>query len=205
MRAAEKRRADFRARYIEILPNVATPGVPALEAARNNVSALDGRLQDVIMERDALKDEVDRTPPMLVAETMTQQMALGMAPVAKTRLEEAEDQLRMLLLKDTENHPDVIAQRKLIELLKTRRRLTRQGRRRRRRGVGDRAACDAWKPVGAKSGLRPAQGKADRRRHAGVLDAATARRRRGVPRQAGKDPAGAARPGRGIREYRPRL
>ena len=25
----------------------------------------------------------------------------------------------MLLLKDTENHPDVIAQRKLIELLKT--------------------------------------------------------------------------------------
>jgi polysaccharide chain length determinant protein (PEP-CTERM system associated) len=118
LRAAEKRRADFRARYIEILPNMATPGVPALEAARNNVAALDGKLQDVIMERDALKDEVDRTPPMLVAETIPQQAAQGLAPVARTRVQEAEDQLRMLLLKDTENHPDVIAQRKLIESLK---------------------------------------------------------------------------------------
>jgi uncharacterized protein involved in exopolysaccharide biosynthesis len=50
---------------------------------------------------------------------MTQQMALGLAPAARTRLQEAEDQLRMLLLKDTEAHPDVIAQRKLIESLKT--------------------------------------------------------------------------------------
>ena len=119
LRAAEKRRADFRARYIDILPNAATPGVPALEAARNAVTALDGKLQDMIMERDALKDEVDKTPPMLVAETAQQQMALGLAPAAKTRLEEAEDQLRMLLLKDTDAHPDVIAQRKLIESLKT--------------------------------------------------------------------------------------
>ena len=36
----------------------------------------------------------------------------------KTRLQEAEEQLRMLLLKDTDQHPDVIAQRKLIESLK---------------------------------------------------------------------------------------
>ena len=36
----------------------------------------------------------------------------------KTRLQDAEDQLRMLLLKDTDQHPDVIAQRKLIESLK---------------------------------------------------------------------------------------
>ena len=41
--------------------------------------------------------------------------ATGLPPAAKTRVEEAEEQLRMLLLKDTENHPDVIAQRKLIE------------------------------------------------------------------------------------------
>jgi polysaccharide chain length determinant protein (PEP-CTERM system associated) len=120
LRAAEKRRADFRARYIDILPNAANPGVPALEAARNNVSALDGKLQDVVMARDALKDEVDKTPPMLVAETAQQQMAQAMGlPAAKTRLEEAQDQLRLLLLRDTENHPDVIAQRKLIESLKT--------------------------------------------------------------------------------------
>ncbi|MGA3400987.1 MAG: XrtA system polysaccharide chain length determinant [Acetobacteraceae bacterium] len=119
LRAAEKRRADFRARYIDILPSAATPGVPALEAARNNVTALDGRLQDVIMARDALKDEVDKTPPMLVAET-TQQMAqaMGLQAAPKSRLQDAEEQLKLLLLKDTENHPDVIAQRKLIDSLK---------------------------------------------------------------------------------------
>jgi polysaccharide chain length determinant protein (PEP-CTERM system associated) len=119
LRAAEKRRADFRARYVDILPNLATPGVPALEAARTNVASLDGKLQDAIMARDALKDEVEKTPPMLVAETAPQQTATAMAPATRSRVHEAEEQLRMLLLKDTENHPDVIAQRKLIEALKS--------------------------------------------------------------------------------------
>jgi polysaccharide chain length determinant protein (PEP-CTERM system associated) len=36
----------------------------------------------------------------------------------KTRMQEAEEQLRMLLLRDTEKHPDVIAQRKMIESLR---------------------------------------------------------------------------------------
>jgi polysaccharide chain length determinant protein (PEP-CTERM system associated) len=114
LRAAEKRRADFRSRYIEILPDLTTPGVPALETARNNVSALEGKLQDLTAARNALKDEVDKTPPMLVAESTAQQAQVAQ----KSRLQEAQDQLRMLLLRDTENHPDVIAQRKLIESLK---------------------------------------------------------------------------------------
>jgi G-rich domain on putative tyrosine kinase len=36
----------------------------------------------------------------------------------RTKVQDAEDQLRMLLLKDTDQHPDVIAQRKMIESLK---------------------------------------------------------------------------------------
>jgi hypothetical protein len=36
----------------------------------------------------------------------------------KTRLQEAEDQMQALLLKDTDQHPDVIAQKKLIDYLK---------------------------------------------------------------------------------------
>jgi polysaccharide chain length determinant protein (PEP-CTERM system associated) len=115
LRAAEKRRIDFRARYIDILPNVSTPGVPALEAARENITAIDGKLQDMTMARDALQAEVEKTPPMLVAETTPQQAIAAQ----KTRLQDAQEQLRMLLLRDTENHPDVIAQRKLIEALKT--------------------------------------------------------------------------------------
>jgi uncharacterized protein involved in exopolysaccharide biosynthesis len=37
---------------------------------------------------------------------------------AKTRVQEAEEQLKMLLLRDTPQHPDVIAQKKLIEVLR---------------------------------------------------------------------------------------
>lgn len=121
LRAAEKRRADFRARYIEMLPNDTNPNVPALEGARNQAQALEGKLQDTLITRDALKQEVEATPPMLVVESGPGQMmgANGQPlPAPKTRLQEAEEQLRMLLLKDTENHPDVIAQRKLIESLK---------------------------------------------------------------------------------------
>jgi len=117
LRAAEKRRADFRGHYIEILPADNNPNVPALEGARNQVAALEGRLQDALLSRDALKQEVENTPPLLVVESGS---AIGPngQPIPKTRLQEAQEQLTLLLLRDTAQHPDVIAQRKLIELLK---------------------------------------------------------------------------------------
>jgi uncharacterized protein involved in exopolysaccharide biosynthesis len=62
--AAEKRQADFRARYIEILKADNTPGVPALKGARNQAAALEGTLQDALISRDALKQEVENTPLM---------------------------------------------------------------------------------------------------------------------------------------------
>lgn len=115
LRAAEKRRADFRSRYIEVLPNETSPNVPALEGARAQAQMLEGKLQDALVTRDALRQEVDATPPMLVVESG----AVGVnGPVARTRVQEAEDQLRVLLLRATEQHPDVIAQRKLIESLR---------------------------------------------------------------------------------------
>ena len=118
LRGAEKRRADFRARYIEILPADNNPNVPALEGARSQAQQLEGRLQDALISRDALKQEVENTPPMLVVESGgTLGGSVNGQPV-RTRVQEAEDQLRVLLLKDTEEHPDVIAQRKMIESLK---------------------------------------------------------------------------------------
>ncbi|HEY1411095.1 MAG TPA: XrtA system polysaccharide chain length determinant, partial [Rhodopila sp.] len=118
LRAAEKRRADFRARYLEILPADNNPNVPALEGARTTAQQLAGKLQDALIARDALNQDVEDTPPMLVVESGSQNATVNGQPV-KTRLQEAQDQLRMLLLKDTDQHPDVIAQRKLIESLKT--------------------------------------------------------------------------------------
>ncbi|MDB5401309.1 MAG: protein tyrosine kinase modulator [Acetobacteraceae bacterium] len=117
LRGAEKRRADFRARYIEILPADNNPNVPALEGARSAADALEGRLQDALISRDALKQEVENTPPMLVVESGGPNGLLG-GDAGRNRVQEAQDQLRMMLLKDTDQHPDVIAQRKLIESLK---------------------------------------------------------------------------------------
>jgi uncharacterized protein involved in exopolysaccharide biosynthesis len=45
--------------------------------------------------------------------------AQGQLVKPKSRLQEAEEQLKLLLLKDTEQHPDVIAQKKLVEALKS--------------------------------------------------------------------------------------
>jgi polysaccharide chain length determinant protein (PEP-CTERM system associated) len=115
LRAAEKRRADFRTRYIDILPSDMNPSAAATESARGQVRTVEGTLQDAIIKRDTLRQEVANTPPMLVVEA-------GYGPLGtdpgNPDLKAAEDQLRMLLLKDTEQHPDVIAQKKLIAALR---------------------------------------------------------------------------------------
>jgi polysaccharide chain length determinant protein (PEP-CTERM system associated) len=115
LRAAEKRRADFRTRYIDILPSDMNPSAAATETARGQVRTVEGTLQDAIIKRDTLRQEVANTPPMLVVEA-------GYGPVGtdpgNPDLRAAEEQLRLLLLKDTEQHPDVISQKKLIASLR---------------------------------------------------------------------------------------
>src|SRR5665213_2991557 len=96
LRAAEKRRADFRVRYMEILPNDLNPNIGALEGARSNVTQLSGHLQDAVIQRDSLRQEVENTPPMLVAEGGIYQPG-SPGGVRKTRLQEAEDQMQSLL------------------------------------------------------------------------------------------------------------
>jgi hypothetical protein len=71
LRAAEKRRADFRFKYVDILPADLNPDRPynsATEGARNSLREMDGRLQDALIKRDTLRDELSKAPAMLVAE-----------------------------------------------------------------------------------------------------------------------------------------
>ena len=123
LRGAEKRRADFRVKYMEILPSDMNPNMSALENARTQMTQISGRLQDAIMQRDALRQEVDNTPPMLVSETGTM-VGTGpgrtLTPAVRTRLQDAEEALRTMMLRYTDQHPEVIAQKKLIESLKSR-------------------------------------------------------------------------------------
>ena len=113
LRAAEKRRVDFRLKYMDIFPTDINPSNFGVEQARGQVKGLQGQLQDATGKRDGLQKEVAQTPALLVVENSPAAVA-----AAQTQVAQAEEQLRILLLRDTDQHPDVIAQKRLIAQLK---------------------------------------------------------------------------------------
>jgi polysaccharide chain length determinant protein (PEP-CTERM system associated) len=119
LRDAEKRRADFRAKYVDLLPNDLN-GVTRMETAQQMVRALQGSLQDEIVKRDLLRSELASVPPLLVTETDAQggPGTAGLGPLgrlvsgpAKQKLDQAQAEFDELKLKYTDNHPDVRAAR----------------------------------------------------------------------------------------------
>jgi len=113
LRAAERRRIDFRSKYAGVLPNDFNPANLGTDEAQAQVRNLEGQLQDATSKRDALQKEVQQTPALLVVENTAAAIA-----ATQTQLTEAEQHLRELLMSDTDQHPDVIAQKKLIVQLK---------------------------------------------------------------------------------------
>ena len=116
LREAEAKRAEFRTKYIDLLPG--DGGVSRLDAARATVRGLEGQLADASGRRDRLSQELAATPPTLVVETDP-----GTASVpgggGGGELAAAQRHLQELLLTETDQHPDVVRQRRLIEQLRT--------------------------------------------------------------------------------------
>jgi polysaccharide chain length determinant protein (PEP-CTERM system associated) len=108
LRDAERKRADFRARFADLLP-ADGGGQNRLEAQVQVVRSLQGTLQDALARRETLTKELSTTATMLVTET---DPAIAAGP--SSRLREAERTLAELRLRYTENHPDVISQRNLV-------------------------------------------------------------------------------------------
>jgi polysaccharide chain length determinant protein (PEP-CTERM system associated) len=122
LRAAERRRAEFRTKYVDLLPADLNPDRPYTSPAETAQAALretEGKLQDAISTRETLHQELAHTPPLLVVESTAPVNAKGQVSSGKSKLQEAEEQLRMMLLTDTEQHPDVIAQKRLVQALKS--------------------------------------------------------------------------------------
>ena len=122
LRAAEKRRSDLAQQYPDIVSNRAPDAggagdesVSRLDQARGAVARLKLDLTDAVVKRDALQKELAAVPPMLSVDRAPQVVVNGgrLAPMDE-RLQEIRRNLDGLLLKYTEDHPDVKAARQSI-------------------------------------------------------------------------------------------
>ena len=116
LREAEARRAEFRTKYLDLLPSDANGGASRLETARSQVATLKGQVEDLTAKRDAIKAELAATPAMLDPETVanTQSRGGGVNP----EIQRAEATLTELRLRYTEQHPDVVAARNRVAALR---------------------------------------------------------------------------------------
>lgn len=102
LREAEQRRAEFRARYAELLPSEGGGGATGLQQARVRLENQRGSLQDAQQRHERLKQELEATPQVLRA---------GEGGGTNPAVADAERTLRELRLQYTEQHPSVIAAR----------------------------------------------------------------------------------------------
>jgi len=115
MQEAERRRAEFRAKYVDVLPG-ADGGVSRLESQQSLVRDLVGQQQDAIAKRDTLTRELSITPPQIVTES---EAAFGGGGGGNARLRDAERVLQELRTRYTDQSPDVIAQRAIIAAIRS--------------------------------------------------------------------------------------
>jgi polysaccharide chain length determinant protein (PEP-CTERM system associated) len=117
LRDAESKRAAFRAKYIDLLPN--DVGNTRLDTARANVRALEGQLADATAHGRRLAEALATTPPTIVTETDPGAAAGPGGSGGSSELAAAEQHLRELLINDTDQHPEVVRQRRLIADLRS--------------------------------------------------------------------------------------
>lgn len=110
LREQEQKRAAFQKKYVDLLPG--TNGANRLDMARQTVSQLEGELTDAKAARKRIADELGQTDQVVVTE------GAGIAGDPNTDLRAAEARLRDLLQVYTENYPDVITQRRIVESLR---------------------------------------------------------------------------------------
>ena len=109
LRAAENRRADFRRKYVDLIPG--DNGVNRLEQARESVRSLTGQLADAKVRRILMARELMSTPQVL-------QTDAGSAGDTTAALRAAESKLRQLQQVYTDAYPEVVTQQHEVEILR---------------------------------------------------------------------------------------
>ncbi len=115
LREAEARLAEFRTKYVDLLPSEANGGASRLETARSQITDLQGEIDDLTNKREVLKRELATTPAMLDADAVS--MAAG-GSRANPEIQKAEAALAELRLRYTEQHPEVVNARNHLAMLR---------------------------------------------------------------------------------------
>ncbi len=117
LRLAETKRAEFRTKYLDLLPSDAT-GMSRLEGARSTIKQLEEQLKDVTLRHGMIKQQLETTPETLTTEAEQQAAITGGGGGPNPAVVAAEARLRELQLRFTDQHPEVIAQKNLVASLK---------------------------------------------------------------------------------------
>lgn len=117
LKAAERRRAEFRQKYADLLPNY-DGTLSRLDAGRSHIAQLELDVADARSRRDSLKKDLDTIPKSLSVDAAGPQVVIAGQPIGyRARLEAARAKLDELLMRFTEQHPDVVATQKQIREL----------------------------------------------------------------------------------------
>jgi len=116
---AEKRRAEFRIRYFDILPGEAN-APSRLQIAKDNLAKLRSDYADAQLRLQAVKAQLASIPQFLSVDGAVNVTSGGVVTTvspAQQQLLDAERNLKVLQLRFTDKHPDVIAAKRLLGLL----------------------------------------------------------------------------------------
>ena len=116
LRDAEKKRADFRAKYVDLLP-LGDNGANRLDQAEGSIRQLQGQLADETANRDMVSHELATTSPLIATATVFGSGGQITGPATDPRVQAAQQELDELRLRYTENNPDVVAARNRLAAL----------------------------------------------------------------------------------------
>jgi polysaccharide chain length determinant protein (PEP-CTERM system associated) len=109
LRDAENKRAEFRSKYLDLLPG--DGGISRLEQARAQVTSLTGQLADARSRRILLARSMAGTPAMVTTEN-------GGGYDTHSALRAAEQKLRGLQQIYTDAYPEVMSQKRVVDNLR---------------------------------------------------------------------------------------
>jgi polysaccharide chain length determinant protein (PEP-CTERM system associated) len=117
LRAAEKRRADFRKQYADYFSD---NGLPRLQVLQQQIIQFQQQYEDAQIMKKSLGAQMSQVPQVIDVDSTPTVSTSGQVVTAApaVRLAQAQRNLAALELEDTDKHPDVLSARRMVADLK---------------------------------------------------------------------------------------